>query len=47
MNNIKDQDCLILVTDHDQFDYILIQEYSNLIIDTRGRFKPSNKVIRG
>jgi len=46
-NNIEDQDCLILVTDHDQFDYLFIEKYSNLIIDTRGRFKPSNKVIRG
>ena len=46
-NNIEDQDCLILVTDHDQFDYELIEKHSNLLIDTRGRFKPSNKVIRG
>jgi len=46
IKNIKDQDCLILVTDHDQFDYGMIEKYSKLIIDTRGRFKLSNKIIR-
>ena len=27
--------CLILVTDHDQFDYGMIEKYSKLIIDTK------------
>ena len=31
-------DAVILATDHDSFDYHLIEANSNLIIDTRGRF---------
>ena len=47
IKTIVDQDCIILVTDHDQFKYEIIEKYSKLIIDSRGRFKLSNKVIRG
>jgi UDP-N-acetyl-D-glucosamine dehydrogenase len=32
-------DCVLIVTDHDNFDYDLIKEYSNLIVDTRGRYR--------
>ncbi|QWE31032.1 nucleotide sugar dehydrogenase [Polynucleobacter sp. Adler-ghost] len=31
-------DCVALITDHDDFDYKLIQDYSRLLIDTRGKF---------
>lgn len=31
-------DAVVLVTDHDLFDYELIKSYSSLLIDTRGRF---------
>lgn len=31
-------DCVVLVTDHDDFDYELIADKSQLIVDTRGRF---------
>ena len=43
--NIKDFDAVILATDHDAFDYELIEKFSNLIIDTRGKYLPSNKII--
>jgi UDP-N-acetyl-D-glucosamine dehydrogenase len=33
------QDCVVLVTDHDAFDYELIGRASELIVDTRGRFR--------
>jgi UDP-N-acetyl-D-glucosamine dehydrogenase len=36
--NIASQDCVMLVTDHDAFDYKLIQEHAELLIDTRGRY---------
>ncbi len=36
-------DCVLLVTDHDKFDYELIAKASKLIVDTRGRYK--NKLI--
>ena len=34
----------MLLTDHDDFDYEIIKKESNLIIDTRGVFKPSKKL---
>ena len=44
---LKDFDLVILVTDHDDFDYDLIQKYSYKIIDTRGRFDSSiEKVVK-
>ena len=45
--NLKQFDCTILSTDHDDFDYDLIKKHSKFIIDTRGKFKISNKIIRG
>ena len=36
----------ILATDHDDFDYKLIEKESKLIVDTRGKFKVSNSVIK-
>ena len=44
-NNLKNFDAVILATDHDAFDYELIEKYSNLIIDTRGKYLPSKKVV--
>jgi len=32
------QDCVILATDHDAFDYKLIAAHAPLIVDTRGRY---------
>lgn len=37
-NSISDYDCVLLITDHDKFDYYMIQEHAKLIVDTRGRF---------
>lgn len=39
-------DITIIATDHDCFEYELIERESKLIIDTTGRLKPSNKVTR-
>ncbi len=36
---IGQADCVVLVTDHDDFDYELIGKEARLIIDTRGRFR--------
>ena len=35
------------MTDHDNFDYKKIYNNSKLILDTRGRYKVDQKVIRG
>ena len=39
-------DVVILATDHDSFDYDLIESCSNILIDTRGKFLPSSRIIR-
>ena len=44
--NINKFDCTLLLTDHDSFDYELIKENSKLIVDTRGKYLPSDNIIR-
>jgi UDP-N-acetyl-D-glucosamine dehydrogenase len=36
---IKEADCVVVATDHDDFDYTMIQESAQLIVDTRGRYR--------
>ena len=43
--NIQSFDLVLLTTDHDVFDYDLIENEAKLIVDSRGKFKKSNKVI--
>lgn len=31
------QDCIVLATDHDAFDYAMLQQHALLVVDTRGR----------
>lgn len=45
-SNISDFDAVIIATDHDSFDYPLLLKHSKIVIDTRGRFSTSSKVIR-
>jgi UDP-N-acetyl-D-glucosamine dehydrogenase len=42
--NIHSFDLVVLSTDHDEFDYELINEQSKLVVDTRGRFIHSKRV---
>ena len=45
--SLSQMDCIVIITDHDIFDYAMIQNNSKLIIDTRGRYpKTLNNVIR-
>ena len=44
---LKKYDLTILMTDHDKFNYKEIYKNSKFIIDTRGKFKLDDKVIRG
>lgn len=45
--SIADFDCVVLATDHDEFDYGVIEMYAKLIIDCRGRFlEPLPNVIK-
>lgn len=38
---LAEMDCVLLATDHDAFDYEMIQKNSQLIIDCRGRYRGS------
>lgn len=38
---LAEMDCVLLATDHDAFEYQWIQKCSNLILDTRGRYRQS------
>ncbi len=42
---IEQFDAIVLATDHDSFDYDLIQQYGEIIIDTRGKYSPTLKNI--
>ena len=37
-DTIAEYDLVLLATDHDRFDYDLIQAHSKVIVDTRGRY---------
>lgn len=38
---IREYDCVVLTTDHDKFDYTLIRNNAELLVDTRGRYRES------
>ena len=42
---LKKYDCIVIVTDHDAFDYKLISDSGVLIVDTRGVYRSQNKNI--
>ncbi|MFT7622391.1 MAG: UDP-N-acetyl-D-glucosamine dehydrogenase [Myxococcota bacterium] len=40
-------DCVVLLTDHEAFDYETIAKYASLIIDTRGKYrKPRPNIVK-
>ncbi len=43
---LAESDCVVLATDHDAFDYDLIEQHAPLIVDTRGRWPASEKVVK-
>ena len=47
VNNYSKYDCVLLLTDHTNFKYQKILKESNMIIDTRGKYKNfnSSKII--
>ncbi|ASD63963.1 nucleotide sugar dehydrogenase [Bdellovibrio bacteriovorus] len=38
-DSLKQYDCVLIATDHDRFDYGMIQKSAKLIVDTRGRYR--------
>ncbi|KES21630.1 MULTISPECIES: nucleotide sugar dehydrogenase [unclassified Pseudomonas] len=43
--SLRGFDCMVLTTDHDTFDYELLQKHSPLLVDTRGRLTGAANVI--
>lgn len=39
-------DAVVLLTDHDDFDYDVIQSNAKLLVDTRGKFRNNPEIIR-
>lgn len=37
--SISRYDVILLATDHDKFDYAMIREYAELVVDTRGKYR--------
>lgn len=44
--NLLKYDCVVLVTDHDKFNYELIKRYSKILIDTRNRISRERNFYR-
>ncbi len=45
VENVTDYDCVIIATDHDDFDYGLLAQHAKLIVDSRGRYKQRQPYI--
>lgn len=43
---LEKADCVVLVTDHDVFDYELIAKSAKLIVDARGRFENAPHIVK-
>lgn len=45
LETISTYDCVILITDHDKFDFDLIEKSAQLIVDTRGKYRTNSAHI--
>lgn len=44
---LRRYDCVLVATNHDDFDYVTLQKHANLIVDTRGVYrKPAANVFK-
>lgn len=44
---LQSYDCVLLATDHDKFDYAMIQQHAALIVDSRGKYlQPLPNVVK-
>ncbi len=44
---VQGYDCVVVLTDHDAFDYDMIAEHASLIVDSRGRYRaPRDNVVK-
>lgn len=45
-DSLQEFDAVILLTDHSEFDYDMIKENAAILVDTRGKFRGDNTVVR-
>ena len=45
-DSVAGYDCVVLVTDHDSFDYDMIAANARVLVDSRGKFKNDPQVIK-
>jgi UDP-N-acetyl-D-glucosamine dehydrogenase len=46
-DSVASYDACLLATDHDAFDYPLIQQHAKLIVDSRGKYlEPAVNVVK-
>ena len=43
---IKSYDCILLATNHDCFDYSMIKQNAQLIVDTRGYYEQAENIVK-
>ena len=44
-DSIASYDCVVLATDHDSFDYALLQQHAQVTVDTRGRLSVADNTV--
>jgi UDP-N-acetyl-D-glucosamine dehydrogenase len=44
--NLSAADCVVLVTDHDAFDYDHIARHAGVIVDTRGIYREGDNIVK-
>ncbi|HEY8577359.1 MAG TPA: nucleotide sugar dehydrogenase [Devosia sp.] len=45
--NVAGFDCVLIATDHDRFDYDVVKQHAQLIVDSRGRYlEPADHIVR-
>jgi UDP-N-acetyl-D-glucosamine dehydrogenase len=45
--SIASYDCIVVLTDHDEFDYPMIAMHARLVVDTRGRYRqPFDRLVK-
>lgn len=44
---VASYDCVLLATDHDKFDYTMLQQHASLLVDSRGKYQqPAANIVK-
>lgn len=44
---VASYDCVLLATDHDKFDYVMLQQHASLLVDSRGKYQqPAANIVK-